>query len=968
MFDSIKEFLHTNRRVTISVCGLSTISFVLGHRLRGRPLLVPTKNSGEPRRSNAKVFTSLVILATASYALRRFNSSQGGTVQAFKTRILKFLGQSLAKRPETVRSAFTDLEWSAFEPVRNHTHPAAAADRSTATTFISRFAAVLGSTAYFIQRSRADERAGRVGSRDYYWMKDITTQPAPMKIPANPLVALVDVDQYMDIPTFLSDHVHPTILYTFQPTAVARIDSNYSFTFNDKDEVMYNVAGGAYYQHKVWNYSTDCILVAKTLFGIPYRAATYIVDRRMTSPDHELVFLNPIGSWGVVGSVLATSWLSSATLKHLKVATREGFLRLQLNSQEGVKMSTGRPGSYAAATVPIVVDDTISTVARTSKYDLTMPQVTSFVEGDKITGAVLLDYHRVVPKSVKPDVVCPIPDSVRRYQFNPANFEADAKASMVAFMTPMVHGAFVPDQSQNNELACIEERVVNVRPKTLPLTPFLIKVMEEFLVRMVPEDVKHTLDPVDDDEVLDRQNRPTQRRVLAMSEVVSPDRKVSMFMKKEAYQDVKPPRPISQINGVDKREYSKIMYSFTLYAKRFPWHAFGQTPRAIASRVVSVCERAVMVTNTDFSKFDGHGSNVMRELEKMLLLRLFRVQYHETILDLHRSQYGLRAYGTFGMRYETHYSRASGSPETSIFNTLINAFVAFVALRKTMVGGIYKDADEAFQGLGIYGGDDGLTGDVDPSSYRRAASSIGQELTVQPVSRGELGVKFLARVYSPDVWFGEHNSCCDVLRQVSKLHVTVRLPSNVTPIEKLLEKVRCLALSDVNTPIVGEFCQAILKIHGGEIKASDKTAVVSTWLSHFEKSTQYLNEPSEWMVAYVEKEMPLFDYKKFKTWVSQADTYDKLLAPPMFMEKPPANPGKPVVVDGQVVAPVTQPPVPATPVVKVWKSKTGETFEQLKQRKIAAGTWKPDKPKVRAGNGPNQLNWRAPRARGVPGQ
>jgi len=59
----------------------------------------------------------------------------------------------------------------------------------------------------------------------------------------------------------------------------------------------------------------------------------------------------------------------------------------------------------------------------------------------------------------------------------------------------------------------------------------------------------------------------------------------------------------------------------------------------------------------------------------MALLRAFHPDYHTEILDLHQSQFNLKAYGKYGSWYHTEFSRASGSPETSIFNTMFNAFI-----------------------------------------------------------------------------------------------------------------------------------------------------------------------------------------------------------------------------------------------------------------------------------------------------
>jgi len=900
------------------------------------------------------------------YAVKRYWQRNGDNI---KTRVLLATQQEERKESTSVRNSFNDLPMMVLPPLEGHTHGVAAADRSSASNFIDRLAGMIGRSAYFYQCSNADLRNDRQGSRTWHWSKDCTVQPSEFKLPENPLIAMVDVDHYIDMPTWLVDYHHPTILYTLQPHAVSRVASNYSYTFNSDNEVMYRVSGGGGFTHMVWNYSKDNLLLSLTFMGIPYRTVSYLVDRRQTSPDHELVMLTPTARWGWKGAFLARCWLTGGVLKRLNVVQERGFTRLMSSSLDGVKVSTGQVGSFASATVDAVVDDTIAITARCSDYKLTMPQVMSYVEGKREIAAPLLEFHRAKVLT-KPDVVCPVKEAIHQYQFYPHLYDETAKPGMVAFMSPLIHGAYVPDQTVGNEKQAVQGRVTSVRPALLPLSPFLSKVMKEFATLLIPDDAKWQLDPVDDDEVMDRQSRPAQRRILGLAEASLPDRRTSSFVKKEPYANVKDPRMISTINGPDKREYSKFMYSFETVLKRQAWYAFGMTPVRIADRVVEVLARALMATNTDFSRFDGHGSNLMRELERIVILRAFRVQYHSALLELHRSQYNLKAYAKLGTKYETAFARLSGSPETSIFNTLVNAFVAFLALRKTKVDGLFHDAASAWLHLGVYGGDDGLTADVDPKVYESAASMIGQVLTVQPILRFGTGIKFLARVYSPEVWTGCVDSCCDLPRQLSKLHVTVQLPSNVSPQMKLLEKARSFILTDENTPIIGDFVKAVVKIHTSPIEQTEITAQIASWVSYFPKEVQYPNAAADWMMDYALNALPEFEYKRFLEWVGTANTYEKLLSPPMFQAPTQPETKVLVVVGAEVIPPpAVIPAAPVAPVVtevkenkqaieaKDQERKSADRvakqarFEEWKRQKQAAGTWSDQPPPPRPGRG-----------------
>jgi hypothetical protein len=254
-----------------------------------------------------------------------------------------------------------------------------------------------------------------------------------------------------------------------------------------------------------------------------------------------------------------------------------------------------------------------------------------------------------------------------------------------------------------------------------------------------------------------------------------------------------------------------------------------------------------------------------------------------------------------------------------LFNTIVNAFVAFLARRLSQRDGLPIGAEEAFARLGIYGGDDGLTADINPKIYQNAARTIGQELTIEPVLRGCIGIKFLARIYSPNVWFGDSSNMCDIPRQLAKFHTCVRMNSNVTPIMKLLEKVRSFSLSDLNTPIIGHFCSAVIRENRGEPAINELTAPIRSWLSRYTSDNQYNNTPGAWMLDEAERLLPEFNYNKFKVWCATTISMSALLSPPMFMAPIVAKSAIPVIVDGEL--PLGTPFFPTAPQTPVELAK-----------------------------------------------
>lgn len=877
--------------------------------------------------------------------------------------------EKVAVDPTRSRKIFMESEIVTGKLVANHSHGGAALDRSEASAYADWFAGQLGVPAYYVQMSKTDQLVGRQGSRKWYWAKDLTCEKREYDPPDRHLAVIVDVDQYMDMPEYLAGRTCPVLLYTFQPHVAAREAKDYAFTFDKESRVVYTVNGGGFYTHHVWAYSSDHLVATAYRFGLPWRTTAYLVDRKVTSVDREVILLNPIATWTKCAPNFSATGIYSRQLQRLKLVDGD-YVRL-VTIHGGVTVSTAQVGSYAVATLPASKDKALENLAAQSKYPLTLAQVENYYENDRAGSTVLWGYHRV-KRGFVPPVICPAEMAVRRYQFRPSEFDPEAKPGMTAFMSPLLNEAWVPDVTKGNESQAIQGRVVSVRPKELVKTPLLVRTMDEFAKWFIP--ISGLARPVDFEEVYERQSKPTQRRILDQSMGSKPIRDIKGFLKREPYQGIKDPRIIATINGVDKREYSRYTYSFERLLKRQRWYAFGLKPKEISERVVDVLKNATTAANTDFSRFDGHGSNLMRDFERMLLLRYFNPEHHEQLCVLHQAQYKSKAKLALGTKFMTEYMRTSGSPDTSIMNSIFNAYIAYLGLR---IDG--REPDEAWQGLGLYGGDDGLTPDIDVKKYVSAAQMVGQELTFEPVSRGKRGIKFLARVYGPDVWFGNASSMCDLKRQLSKFHVTVQMPANVSSAMKLQEKARSYILSDMNTPIVGEFCAAVKRCSGGKLVFDERCRPMLPWNGEIEMENQYPNEPGEWMMDELSIALPEVDLKSFSKWASDATDLSALLLPSLLKEPTPAKSSVPVVVDGTRVGegkdaqpdpllerklevkeeekkmlkegePSPPPPVvaPVSPPMRMIKHKDGkeEPFETWKQRRIQQGRWTETNPRV----------------------
>jgi hypothetical protein len=837
----------------------------------------------------------------------------------------------------TVRSQFMSCPDVKNGKARNHTHPVAAQVRNNGSSFMDLFSKLIGKETYFLQRSAADIRHNRAGCRSYHWAKDLSVRqdrfdPSPLD-----LLCLVDVDMYMDIPALLCHGFQPVLISTFQPSCVAKSEGEYCFTFDKNDIVQYDVSGGAHYSHKVWNYGTDVVMAVSKSFGITY-VNTYNVDRRYLDDDHQLILLTPIEQ--IITPWWNPTWLKGDKVEYMKVAETvddKTYLRLSVKTKERMMRSTGRPETYLCATIEAKRDDALASIARSSKStDLTIAGVKTVLKDcEQEQAAILTEYHNC-KRGIVPDVIYPIDKSVFNFQYDPKEYDPDAKPSLKPYMSPVILGCYAPVQCKSNDQAAINGRINDVKPSDdITVSAKMLMYMEEFLSFMIP--TPHVGHPVDFDTVHEKQNRPSQRAILKRAGLVAAlkdDSPIQSFQKAEAYGKITDPRIISTIPGVAKYNYSRYIYSFTKVLRQTKWYAFAITPIEIARRVASICLLALYAIMTDLSRFDGRVSIVLRTLEKLAMLRYFAIEYHKELAELMASQQNQRAYTKFGVKYGTGFTRASGSPETADFNSMDNAFMAYVSLRKTIRDGRPVSAQEAWDGLGIYGGDDGITADVDPNVYVATCSEVGQVLELDIVKRGESGVTFLARTYSLHVWHGATDSICDIGRQLSKLHVTPSLPITVTPLQKLCEKLYSYYLTDRNTPIIGQLATMVVTVFPELVPKDHNANRLASYYSLVPEEVQYPNNDSadNWMISSVKASLPDFNFDTFNAWlalVTKLKDSSLLLKAPLCASYDITFSSKvPVVVNGVVVE-----PIPTTEIKsdkpKVRKEYTAEQLAKM---------------------------------------
>lgn len=765
-----------------------------------------------------------------------------------------------------VRMSVRDAPLVRVPPMRNHSHPEAAAERTSALNTLVACVRGIGLEPFMVQMSAADVAAGHAGSREWYWAKDLAVPRKAFRLEPNQALVFVDVDYYIDMPRLLCDTFgNPVFIHTFQPVEVGGGGDNYAFTFLGDNRVRYRVSGGAVYEHRVYNYSTDVLAVESRRWGL-YRYAVFHVERRQLEKHHALVILIPIAVVRV--PLLPPSWvLGPANLATLAPAVGD-HLRMDVMTSGGLMRSTGRVGSYASVTLPARDDDGVAVTAAMSTQKITPGQTLTLLKReDRIDAAILVDYHRVGDLGAA-EYVAPVEGSVTPYQFKPhsAEFDFDDPVGGKAFASPILLGeCFLPRLNLANDREAQEARLTRVAPN-VDLTRDFVGWTEEWVrFRLGPmtDGNEGRLAPVDADEVYARRPRPAQRANLdaglAVATVVG-DGILESFQKKEPYPKPSPPRDIKTVPKTDIYVFASYMYPlhdwFMEYEEVRHTYAPGMTPLDIATNVARLASTADGLIMDDADKWDGRVSVVLRYKRQRLLLAAYPASHRERILEALRRSHHMRGRTTFGLLYDTYWAQLSGKEDTTVMNTDDHAYLDYCRWRK--LG--YSPAD-AYSRLGIYGGDDGVLVGTNLDGFEVFAQA-GQLLECTVVKRGEVGVNFLNRWFGPGVWHGDLDSMTDVRRALAKFHVSCNMPPNVTGLRKLAEKAGNYALTDPNTPFLGELC-CLIKI---VLPPNGKYRELQTWYGREDASVQFPNEPGDWMEDLVEQWLPGLRYDLLRKW------------------------------------------------------------------------------------------------------
>lgn len=499
------------------------------------------------------------------------------------------------------------------------------------------------------------------------------------------------------------------------------------------------------------------------------------------------------------------------------------------------------------------------------------------------------------------------------------------------FMAPFFDAAYMHTMDKRNEEYCIEKRVVEVLSDPPPLAAFECKILESFVDLLGIDG----WEPFTADEVWEKQDTPKKRQIITDAlESIAPDGEnapmledILCFMKQEVG-SINAPRNISPVDCETKLQWSAYMLGLAKCLKKHKWYSPGNSPMDIAE---GVRVRALLgkrtCAETDFSKMDGTVSKTARTVEDRVLLRV-KTTFHDHVKRVYSATMNRKCRGRFGTKFNSEMSRLSGEPGTSILNTIIAVFMHFLGLvyQFMSLGASYDEAiRSAWEGLGVYNGDDGLTGDLEAEFIVQASKKLGFTTKVANFQRGAV-VGYLSRKFM----FCDHptaNSTTDIIRSMSKIHAST--DSQTPDCVLMYRRSRDIAQNDANTPILNRIIAKMSAIskegHNAEMRLHPNRDIndFNYWATRAElEGGGFPNELEGWMDDYADDCLGDLDTHALGHWLhdpmSTGDTIpllwqpEHVLKPGMTVEIGVAEDAvmhtAPEETPPQTTAPVSEPP------------------------------------------------------------
>jgi len=729
-----------------------------------------------------------------------------------------------------IRQIFNKTPLTKPQLQKVHSHPQATQARTSARYFMKNVIHNSGYTEYVIQPRPCE--AGLDSSMSYFWPRDGRLLPKNSAIRPRHFITATDVDYYLE-PHEMLCQGQPFMAFGLSPVEPGVSNeggSGVSYTIIN-NVIHATVVGGASYEHQFYDYSGDSVssglhlsLSWYKIFGRSMRLPTltvhyYACEQRTVTTNQKVTLFAPMLTYRGVSAVIARLTYSMSTLKRAKVDIGNWNVIRSIGKKTD-RISICKQGNFNSASLTIPEYEKIVNHQDTSTIGLAPSSIKMLLPNiDPDVVALLACYVKeTLPPTQSIFKNFQTTTGAISFTLHSNEYDEDAKKPVVSFMSPILDGfAYVPVINNTNTNASVHERLIDLQKPEIQLNQSQIALMNAFVDRIIIPEDRHTLVPVSEEAVYEKQDRPCQRQILNRAMNQQQPESVpfqSVSLKKEAGLKTAPARLITTEKPSHKLEYTCYVYALANYIKEKytsdqgnDWFAFGRTPRSISRRVTEICHGRKFIDAMDYTKMDANHSYPLRQMVYLIFLRAFQESEHGDIYSILTEKRYVRTSlrtETQKIEYEIFFnsgdSQGSGLPDTSLSNSLVNAFIVFVGFYYQ-----YGDIDLAWQALirsAIIGGDDSVVAELEAEHSERACREYNHIPKHTIIEHGDIGVNFLARYYSPEVWSGSPNSVCDITRTMGKFHLTGNMPSTYSPMKKLEEKLNSLFVNDTNTPLV----------------------------------------------------------------------------------------------------------------------------------------------------------------------
>lgn len=720
-----------------------------------------------------------------------------GVGNAFRFLLGLLVSHFCATRDTSLRGKFRTRAFTSVVPELpiGHPHPTAAGLRDSASSNIDDFITDSGHTVFSVSMSSRENFVNCRGTRGMYSARDIGQIPRFQYPLDSDVIKMVDVDYYVDFGFYLT-LMRPIILFTFVPRDVAGPIFDGAFCTNADNSITTFVSGGTSYTHSLWDHNNDFLCYRGWLHDY-----FYIVEHRsITGTNWSYILYVPVTR---VPRIFSTFLGPSPKLQRRIFKDGNYAIHTYVGDQQAM-VSLAHFGSTQSIIIPQVYLQSLLDRFAASPDGFNLGSIDVILraldhdEQQRAWEAPIL-YHYVLQH---PTLRRPTTSTIDNVNYFPVKkgVELDTTGTMGRQIhPPLLAGGGVPAANVVSEAVAVEERITKLQAESPvnvpdPYPQFTEDFLNYFCKKLTPK----TLEEVEAKQNTKAQKMAAKRNLVAFGLGNSNPKS---FIKAEAYVVASPPRMITTVTADHRLAMSRYMHAINAHLKTFPWYAFGMSPVKLAERLHCICRILKEVYGTDFGRFDGRHAQLLWNLEYEIMRRCFESPEARERMEMEKEQRGKTKYG---IRYATGFSRITGSPTTSGFNSVDNAYICYVALR---VDGCSHQ--EAVDKLGLYGGDDGVTPPLrDPSNLEKVAKAYGADLKVEKFTTW---VPFLGRIYLNP--FVRTESIYDLRRFVAKAHITVA-PKDVPLGLAASRKARGFRVTDSNTPLIAQWCDYIERTYG----------------------------------------------------------------------------------------------------------------------------------------------------------